>query len=196
MAFSASLLLMYVTYADADGPCWCGNWPRSAVRYGKVHGWYVSMKVKQRGKRQLPPLHRITSYLDSCVRCTRIDYNFMDLAVLSKVFVLFQDLGVGQSRRQPDDKDQVLLHHPHVRQVFPVFGDFRLPLLVPLPLLRLKRRNLLLRQGREVGRVLRVRLPARRAQLVLVGADPVPAEPADLVWAMKIENCDKYGIEY
>lgn len=65
--------------------------------------------------------------------------------------------------------------------MFPVFGDFRLPLLVPLSLLRLERCDLLLRQGREVGRVLRVRLPTRGTQLVLVGADPVPAEPADLV---------------
>lgn len=41
--------------------------------------------------------------------------------------------------------------------------------------------HLLLGQRRKISRILWVRLPTRRTQLVLVGPDPVPAEPADLV---------------
>lgn len=43
--------------------------------------------------------------------------------------------------------------------------------------------HLLLGQGRKVGGILRIRLPARGTQLVLVGSDPVPAEATDLVAA-------------
>lgn len=52
-------------------------------------------------------------------------------------------------------------------------------------------------QWRKVGRILGVRLPARGAQLVLVGADAVPAEAADLVAArarIEVEIVHLYGL--
>lgn len=57
--------------------------------------------------------------------------------------------------------------------------------------------HLLLGQWRKVGRILGVRLPARGAQLVLVGADAVPAEAADLVAArarIEVEIVHLYGL--
>jgi len=41
--------------------------------------------------------------------------------------------------------------------------------------------HLLLSQGLEIGRILRVSLPASRTQLILVRTDPMPAEPTDLI---------------
>lgn len=53
--------------------------------------------------------------LHARVRRTRIDHHFVDLPVLAEVFVLLQDLGVGESRRQPDDKHEILLNYSNVR---------------------------------------------------------------------------------
>lgn len=64
--------------------------------------------------------------------------------------------------------------------MLPALAQLRLPLLVPLPLLGLQLGDLLSGERREVRRILRVGLAARRTQAVLVGADPMPTKTAYL----------------
>jgi hypothetical protein len=51
-------------------------------------------------------------------------------------------LGIGQSGRQAHDKHQVLLHNPNISQMFTIFGDFLLALLIPLSFLGFQLRDL------------------------------------------------------
>ena len=49
-----------------------------------------------------------------------IDHHLVNLAKFSKVVRLLQNLWISQPRRESNNKNQVLLHNPHIRQVFPV----------------------------------------------------------------------------
>ena len=109
-----------------------------------------------------------------------VDDHLVDLAELAEVLWLPEHVLVGEPRREPDDEHQVPLHDAHVGQVLAVLRDLGLLGRVLLPLLSLDLGQLLGRQRLEVGGVLGVGRAARRAQAVALGADPVPAEPADL----------------
>jgi len=91
-----------------------------------------------------------------------------------------EDFPVSQSRRQADHKNKVVLHHPHGGQVLSRLGDFLLPQLVLLTLLRLEFLHLSRGERPKIGWILRVRLAARWTQAILVCADSMPAKSTNL----------------
>jgi len=47
-----------------------------------------------------------------------INHDFVDLAELAEVLRPSQHVGVGEPRREADHKDQILLNHSYVGQMF------------------------------------------------------------------------------
>lgn len=74
--------------------------------------------------------------------------------------------------------------------MFATLTQLRLALLIALPLLRLQLRHLLLGKRNKISWILRIRLPTRRTQSVLVGANAMPAEAADLISARAREEVE------
>ena len=56
------------------------------------------------------------SDLSSIVDGVVVDDHLVDLPVLSKVLVSLQNLGVCQSRGQPNSKDKIPLHYPETKK--------------------------------------------------------------------------------
>lgn len=57
----------------------------------------------------------LVAHLNTRISSTRVNDDFMDFAILSKIFVLLQDLGISKSRWQTNDKDQILLNYTNIR---------------------------------------------------------------------------------
>ena len=109
-----------------------------------------------------------------------IDHHFVYLAKFPEVVRLLENLRIGKSRRQSDHKDQILLDHPDVGEMFAVLRDPELLGLVLLTLLRLDLGNLLAGERLEVGRIFCVGLAAGRALAVAFCPQLVPAKSANL----------------
>ena len=109
-----------------------------------------------------------------------IDDHLVYFAKLAKVVRLLQDLGIGETGRQPHHKHQILLHHSHVGQVLAVLRDAELLGLVLLALLGLDFGNLLAGERLKVGGVLCVGLPTGGTETVALRAQLVPTESANL----------------
>jgi hypothetical protein len=109
-----------------------------------------------------------------------IDHNFVYLAEFAKVVRLLKDFGIRQPRRESHHKDQILLDHAHVGQMFPVLCDPELLGLILLALLCLDLGDLLAGERLEVGGVFCVGLAAGRTQAVPFCPQLVPAESAYL----------------
>ena len=61
--------------------------------------------------------------LVACIRCAGVYDYLVDLAKASKILWFFQNLWIGQSRRQTNHKDEIPLHHSDIGQVLSVFRD-------------------------------------------------------------------------
>ena len=67
-----------------------------------------------------------SKYLSSGVGGRGVDDYFKYFAEFAKVFILFEDLDVGEPLRQADHEHKVLLHDAHVRQVSPILAKLLL----------------------------------------------------------------------
>lgn len=95
MALEASSLRQYVTYALTLGPC---------------------IKTPHLPHQTQAMSH---TYLSTIVNGVIVDNYLVDFAILPKVFISLEDLGISQSRGESYDKHKIPLHHPahiHRRQ--------------------------------------------------------------------------------